>query len=210
MMRMQSNELGFGLIDNLLALFIFTVTALGFLSVQFLIKRQSIYVEYHSQAIDLARNMAETILHNKQFNIDPSVYDNPDPARKACNENDCTPEEKVKNQIFRWNYSIGMALPHGLGLVCRSTEKLEHSDVYDLILQDEILSRCTQTGNIYTIHIIWSNNPAIQWTRDVGVSLGPVRHLLAGNSLDNHALLEPLKLTKNPHTTASHIQIFVP
>ncbi len=192
------NQTGLGLIENVFALFIFTSVILSLLSVQLIVYRQGIFLEYQMQAIVAANNMAEAIQKNHRLNFPASAYDNLSLTWPTCTT--CSAHEVILQEMYSWNQSIWSALPHGFGYICRGFNMLDRTALQGVNLKEAIIASCPNSGNVYTIHIMWKNAPKRSWSK-----FSALDRLFNTEIPD-----ESLEITNDPNTSASYFQLFVP
>jgi type IV pilus assembly protein PilV len=106
---------GFSIIEALVALVVLSVGMLGIAALYVESLRAGRSAVYHTQAVNLAADMADRIRANRTNN--PVVWNLPadgNPATNNCDGVTCTPQQLVQDDQARWLQSIQRQLPGDL------------------------------------------------------------------------------------------------
>lgn len=152
---------GFGLIENLVTLFVLTVGLLGLAGLQVTSLRMHHQAFSKQRAINLATDMAERMRANP-VGVNGKFYLSGEKHVSACyTVKGCSAENMARNDLWEWNQSIQNSLPGGAGFICKDSTPSRNvgSTITRMTsAQAAIASACDDMGPGYTIWIVWDAN----------------------------------------------------
>ena len=152
---------GFGLIENLVTLFVLTVGLLGLAGLQVTSLRMHHQAFSKQRAINLAADMAERMRANPA-GVNGDYYSTGALQTSACyTTSGCSAKKMAQNDLWEWNQSIQNSIPGGTGFICKDSSPSRSGDSAvrrTKGAQAAIRGACDGTGPGYTIWIIWDAN----------------------------------------------------
>jgi len=120
--NLHNKQTGFGLIEALIALFVFSVGLLGTVGIQAASMKNNRGALWQSQAVWAAYDIADRMRANTA-GLDANEYDAADtatvPTDPACIATGCAPAALADTDIVEWASNVS-SLPSGRGLIVRT------------------------------------------------------------------------------------------
>lgn len=130
----HQQQLGFSLIEVLIAVVILAVGLLGLAKLQATSLKYNHSAYVRSSATMLSYDIIDRIRVNKP-NISDYITNDAASANQqsSCNSSGCTPDQMAENDLYEWNQAVQSILPNGI-------------------------AKITQAGETYTVDIGWDDN----------------------------------------------------
>lgn len=141
---------GFSLIEVLVAVLVFSLGILGFISLQIKSIQAGQVAYYRSQATNLASDIIERVRANSTV---AASYAGTDTAVvSSCDVSDaagCSPSDMVNSDLNGWQFLLSNNLPSGLGIVCLDSTPYDGTPTAPL---------CDGVGSSYVAKIWWDES----------------------------------------------------
>lgn len=141
---------GFSLIEVLVAVLVFSLGILGFISLQVKSIQAGQVAYYRSQATTLASDIIERIRANSSVAANYAGTDtNVAGGCDISSASGCSPSDMVSADLHSWQALLSNSLPSGLGIVCLDSTPYDGTPT---------APACDGVGGSYVAKIWWDEN----------------------------------------------------
>jgi type IV pilus assembly protein PilV len=157
---LASSQRGVTMLEVLIAILIISVGLLGTAGLQAVSLRASIAANERTTATLLAYDAADRMRANKAGFALGAYHNYTATQNTNClAAAGCTPQQLAQHDMWEWNNAITLALPSGMGIVCRDSSADDGTSNASLTT-----AACDGLGNQYVVKIWWyedrsSSNP---------------------------------------------------
>ena len=147
-MTVLYNQLGFTLIEVLVALVVVAIGLLGLANLQTVGLRNNHSVNLTSQAIWLANDITDRIRSNLNGN-----YNNIASQQIDCSnpQQPCTPQQMAASDLWEWSQTVRQTLgPNATTLVCIDSNPLDNQDCVNA-------NAANPAGMPFMVRLIWND-----------------------------------------------------
>ena len=137
----KRGQLGHGLIESMVSIFVVSIGFLGFAGLQVNGLAAANDSLFRSKAIYLSYQMADRVRANLpaaqagSYNSLSGTGSSP-----GCITTSCTPVQVAQNDFYEWSAEVAAVLPDGAGTICRTGNP----------------NACDGAGSVYAITLTWT------------------------------------------------------
>jgi type IV pilus assembly protein PilV len=141
----KRTQLGHGLIESMISIFVVSIGFLGFAGLQvngLAVANESMF---RSKAIYLSYQMADRVRANLPA-VQTGAYSamSGTGTSPGCITTSCTAAQVAQNDFYEWSTEVASALPTGGGVICLTSDP----------------STCDGAGSVYAITLTWTEKGA--------------------------------------------------
>jgi len=158
---MRSSQIGFTLIEVLIAVVVLSIGLLGLAGLQTTGLHSNHSANLRTQATLLAYDMTDRMRTNGAgAGSAGGSYNNPTPTDRSCAWDGsaptaCTPQQMAEHDAWEWNAAIVQALPQGVGVVCLDSTPEDGGDADSNGAVDSTEYACDNSGSLSVVKLWW-------------------------------------------------------
>ena len=156
---MRSSQLGFTLIEILIAVVILSIGLLGLAGLQTTGLHSNHSANLRTQSTLMAYDMTDRMRTNGAGSAGGS-YNNPTPTDHGCAWDgsapaDCTPQQMAEHDVWEWNAAVAQSLPQGVGVICLDATPEDGGDADSNGTVDNTEYACDNSGSLSVVKLWW-------------------------------------------------------